>query len=291
MSHIKYKVNKNQSNSLYRMMKFVHDIFVKNKIGYWLVGGTLLGAVRHGGVIPWDDDGDICVMIKDVPKITKLIPTFDKAGYELTNEDEEGACNRVRGSCSWFCIPKKGDGLGLDIFIMKEKGKKITYADPDWINSENGGINCFFWEKHTFPLIPTRFGNFYMYIPNNPIEHLNICYGEDWNSKAQVLYDHRQGKWVQSKKTRMKYQEYYYIPPPQDTCASIPPPINCVLRKRKSPPKKSPKKSPRRSPRRKKFEVKGMTKADLYKLAQEYSIKGRATMNKSSLIKALQKVK
>ena len=50
---------------LKRIMDIVDGICRRNGIPYWLSSGTLLGAVRHGGFIPWDDDIDIEIYYKD----------------------------------------------------------------------------------------------------------------------------------------------------------------------------------------------------------------------------------
>ncbi|MGL4865081.1 MAG: LicD family protein [Cetobacterium sp.] len=58
---------------LYIMLIELDKIFKENNITYYLIGGSALGAVRHQGFIPWDDDIDIGIFRKDFEKAEKIL--------------------------------------------------------------------------------------------------------------------------------------------------------------------------------------------------------------------------
>lgn len=69
------------------ILKYIDQICRENNIKYSLTGGTLLGAIRHGGFIPWDDDIDVFMTRDEYKKFEELLKTERKYLW-LTNKKD-----------------------------------------------------------------------------------------------------------------------------------------------------------------------------------------------------------
>ena len=75
---------------LLKMLNDITKICDENGIQYFLDGGTMLGAVRHHGFIPWDDDVDIAMRREDYEKFLNVCKTkLNQELYFLQNEQTE----------------------------------------------------------------------------------------------------------------------------------------------------------------------------------------------------------
>lgn len=114
------------------LLKYVDDFCLENNIKYFVSYGTLLGAIRHKGFIPWDDDIDICMPYEDYERFLTLFPNNDKA-YILSPKHQEFYYNNFSRVCDAHTILKlkgipkiKKLGAFIDVFPL--------YNVPDDIN-------------------------------------------------------------------------------------------------------------------------------------------------------------
>ncbi|WP_413854061.1 LicD family protein [Candidatus Ruminimicrobium bovinum] len=119
-------IKKLQQVELKILEQFI-NICNKENLQYYVLGGTLLGAVRHKGFIPWDDDIDVAMPRKDYEKFLNVAQKYLSQEYFLQTyiSDKEYFLNfaKIRNSNTTFiqnCFSKcnMNHGIYIDIFIL-----------------------------------------------------------------------------------------------------------------------------------------------------------------------------
>lgn len=119
---------KKYQNVLIKIAEDIISVCEEEKIFYQLSGGSALGAVRHKGIIPWDDDIDINMLGSETERFVKKFRKKFPDKYYVTTYRTKGYDSliytvKLKGTVSrgieFADVPEKQCGIGIDIFRIE----------------------------------------------------------------------------------------------------------------------------------------------------------------------------
>lgn len=228
-------------NAQMRMLEILstfHEICEKRHLSYWLSDGTLLGAVRHGGFIPWDDDVDVMMLKKDYKKFLKYLKKDlpDNLCIQNRKHDRNFINNftKLRDKNSHInelhpmTLRYNNHGLFIDIFPMQKTWKplfkfagKIHYrcyilSSQD----EKRHKKSLFFSWILFNIIVPIFNFISLFVNENKISHgYGSYFFEEWDKEdifplSQIEFEGKTFSCPHNPDTylRKQYGDYMKIP-------------------------------------------------------------------------------
>lgn len=136
----------------------------KHKLTYWIEYGTLLGAIRHGGFIPWDDDTDIAMPRDDFNKVVPLMGD-ELTKYGITIEYGFSELGRIQIH-----------------YRHHETGTWIDISPMDTIKSQ------YSWDE-TIDVFSKYIANYIEFLDF----HKNLPIKKMWDKKRELIFNHQSG--------------------------------------------------------------------------------------------------
>lgn len=117
------------------LMKDFHDFLKSHEIKYSLAFGSLLGAIRHNGYIPWDDDIDIILTGEEFQKLLAIVDEFNSDKYLVVkplDDNPLGIARILKIYDKRACMKEYGlvpfDGPFIDVFSTIDVKTKEFYV-------------------------------------------------------------------------------------------------------------------------------------------------------------------
>lgn len=232
-----------------QLLRIVDALLRKHNIDYWLDYGTLLGAIRHGGFIPWDDDMDISTTSDNYDKIKDVLPkelaqfnidfkvsdgrigisyNHEKTGIwlDVFEYDELKSCETIK-QLKYELDKKNKLWLKKAIPFSKKKTEKEMTSLKKYMFELPGQGNhnylllspTYFWprvfvfeESNIFPVKNISFAGYLFKAPANAEICLQECYGKSFMlfPKSGVLH-HDMGRGPLSTWAKLGLVDMYQV--------------------------------------------------------------------------------
>lgn len=193
---------------LFELLCAFDDFCQKEGLTYYLMGGTLLGAVRHKGFIPWDDDLDLAMPLEDYRRLMEMDPYCISKDIFIQSykSDPESLCGymKIRNENTIFKEYssqhlKMHHGLYIDIFPIDDvpddpKERKRFFKDLDQLYYRL--VDMWLYEKKGIKLLMAKAlhvikSGKYIFISHKAAALKKIKYIEEhrYPGSKQVLVD------------------------------------------------------------------------------------------------------
>lgn len=160
-------------------------------IRYMIMSGTLLGAMRHGGMIPWDDDADLGVCLRDAAAVQSARPLLRARGHDVARFEHGLKIFPISGSVT-------DPGLDyrypfVDVFTLIRQGRTWVFnsalAREKWPGE-------YFAAEDFDDLVRLPFGPLSLWSVREPAAraYLDRSYGPDWAENGRFTGTHLTGR-------------------------------------------------------------------------------------------------
>jgi len=165
------------------LLRDIVHIFKENQIPFWIDCGTCIGAYRYGGVIPWDEDIDVAVLLPDFDNVMNALKALDQTKYIV--EDWSNRC--LPKTYIRVYIRENRNCIDIYHFAIDPEKRQVTYL----LSNENSSFMVESWKirerrftvssdyETVFPLRRSNFDGIEVFVPNQTKKYLQERYGQD----------------------------------------------------------------------------------------------------------------
>ena len=183
-----------------KAFKEIAQIFDQHGIIYWIDFGTCLGAYRYGGIIPWDWDIDISVLLPDHENVKRALSQLDPKKYQI----QDWSSYSHPGTFIKVFVKESNNLIDIMHYRIDPTKKEIAYFftyehspfPESWKRHELEGMKPLSFDT-VFPLKKAQFDGLTVWAPNDVVTYLESKY--EGNLAPSNIWDEEQGCYIKVK--------------------------------------------------------------------------------------------